>query len=195
MLAKATVYLVRHGQTDNNLLGGAGTFGGDLPLTQLGARQVRGTAQKLAAKQCNASLIVSSPLKRTVQTAEIVAEVLRIPIKTDQRLVEFNAGDWSLRPIKDVVADYAKIPLQQRPSFRPPGGESWLDIAQRMRAVIEDAEGEDVILVSHSSPILFCVGSLLGKQPETWLDGPEFGNGSGLVLRYDQRVWRCQDDI
>ena len=76
---KKDFYLFRHGQTDMNAAGRWQGRGIDLPLNETGREQAR----ELAAALTPAALevVFSSPLKRAVQTAQIVAEILRIPVQ------------------------------------------------------------------------------------------------------------------
>jgi probable phosphoglycerate mutase len=84
--------LARHGQTDWNLeqrwQGHA-----DPPLNVLGREQAAALAASLAAAGLDA--IYTSDLLRARQTAEIVAEVLELPVAVDARVREVDVGEWS----------------------------------------------------------------------------------------------------
>ncbi|MBO4480665.1 MAG: histidine phosphatase family protein [Alphaproteobacteria bacterium] len=81
--------MVRHGQTDWNLEHKIqGTY--DIGLNAAGRAQVALTAEKL--KRFNLGKIVSSDLRRAVQTAEIMGNMLNITVEYDARLREYNFG-------------------------------------------------------------------------------------------------------
>ena len=85
------IYLVRHGQTDwnkNNLMQGQT----DVELNETGESQAIQTAQKL--KDFQFSLIYSSPLKRTIRTANIIKGNSNLDIILDERLKERSFGDF-----------------------------------------------------------------------------------------------------
>lgn len=88
------VYLVRHGQTSNNL---HRIFGGqeDVVLTELGQDQARLAGRRLVEQGLAPDLIISSPLTRARQTAELIATELGYPvekIEVDKRVTEINDG-------------------------------------------------------------------------------------------------------
>ena len=83
--------LVRHGQTDWNVIG---RYQGqsNVPLNQIGLQQAAETAENLAVDSFTA--LYSSDLLRTVQTAKAISVKLNLPIHLDTRLREINQGDW-----------------------------------------------------------------------------------------------------
>src|SRR5690348_7545795 len=89
-----TMYLLRHGATENNLmkppkLQGRGI---DLPLSAEGRRQAECAARALEKQQLAA--VYSSTLLRAKETAEIIARPHPLPVLTDARLVEVDVGRW-----------------------------------------------------------------------------------------------------
>ena len=148
--------LVRHGQTDANasgrLLGRT-----DLGLTELGRRQAEATAAVLRG----AARVVSSPLCRALETAKLIGP----PVEVDERWVEVDYGDYDLLPLGEVPDDiWARWRID--PDFAPPGGESFTELARRVRPACEElrvqAAVEDVVVVSHVSPIKEAVAWALG---------------------------------
>jgi broad specificity phosphatase PhoE len=139
--------LVRHGETAPNverrLLGRA-----DPPLTPRGQEQAR----MVAAGLPRADRVVSSPLRRAVETAGAFG----VDVEVDERWVELDYGDFDGRAPADVPAEtWAR--WRQDPSFAPPGGESLARLADRVRAACEalaPAAGTGVVVVvTHVSPI------------------------------------------
>jgi broad specificity phosphatase PhoE len=130
--------LVRHGQTDWNL---EGRFQGqsDVPLNQTGRNEAHALAEQLISE--NLAAIVSSDLMRSKETAEIIAEVLHLPISLEPRLREINQGEWeglSVEVIKTRYYDVWEKRSVDPANFRPPGGESVAEVAKRVQTAMID---------------------------------------------------------
>jgi probable phosphoglycerate mutase len=158
-----TLYVVRHGRTEANanglLLGRA-----DLSLDAVGRRQ----AEQIAEAVGPVARVVTSPLARCVETARaITAEP-----ETDDRLVELDYGELDLRPLKEVPAElWAR--WRSEPDFRPPGGETLVELSERVSRALGEAaafveraqasgDGTDVVLVTHVSPVKAALAWALG---------------------------------
>ncbi|HET6810728.1 MAG TPA: histidine phosphatase family protein [Acidimicrobiales bacterium] len=172
------IILVRHGQTEANA---AGLLQGrvDLPLTDLGRRQ----AEAAAGVVPPGARIVSSPLRRAVQTAEVLAAASagdpegsdrpEQAISVDDRWVELDYGQYDGRPIGDVpgeVWDRWRTDVD----FAPPGGESLAECGRRVREACQDIaaamrspDAPVVVVVSHVSPIKAAVAWALGVEDTT----------------------------
>jgi broad specificity phosphatase PhoE len=144
--------VVRHGQTGHNagrLLSGRG----EAQLDDEGARQ----AAALGAVLQHAGRIVCSPLARAQATARAISAVTGTPApEVDERWIELDYGDWEGVPLADVPAS-AWAEWRADPHFRPPGGETLAELDARVAAACEDlaadAAHEDVVVVTHVSPI------------------------------------------
>lgn len=152
--------LVRHGQTDANaqrrLQGRV-----DLPLTEVGREQAAALARALPS----VAAVVSSPLAR----ARATAAAFGLPVEVDERWVEADYGVYDGRPIDDVPADdWAR--WRHDVTFAPPGGESTADVGRRVRAACVELEprarDEDIVVVSHVSPIKAAVAWALGVDDD-----------------------------
>ncbi|MDA8265065.1 MAG: histidine phosphatase family protein [Actinomycetota bacterium] len=179
--------LVRHGQSEGNaaglLLGRA-----DSSMTPLGRAQAARLGEALAERAGGsrgpggrplgvggASLpmrLLTSPLTRARLTAETIAEALgpNAPAPEDEeRLVELDYGELEGRRPAELSRD---LWAQWRAdaSWRPPGGESFLDLHRRLdplwESLREEATEGDVIVVSHVSPIKAAVAWVLGASPD-----------------------------
>ncbi|MCR5156863.1 MAG: histidine phosphatase family protein [Butyrivibrio sp.] len=87
------IYITRHGQTDYNksrMMQGRS----DIPLNETGIAQARARRESLGDIRFDA--VYSSPLIRAVQTAEIIGNVKREDIITDERIIEANFGKYEL---------------------------------------------------------------------------------------------------
>ncbi len=154
---RADLLLLRHGRTVANasglLLGRA-----DPPLDPTGEQQ----AAALAAEVCSGRFgpvarIVSSPLARTRATAAAVSARSGLPVEVDERLVELDYGDLDGVSLADVPAE-TWAAWRSDLSFRPPGGETLLELSARVRTVCEELLAPEraagvTVVVSHVSPI------------------------------------------
>ena len=158
--------LLRHGQTTANaqsLLQGRI----DLDLDVVGQQQAALCGQFVRQHFPHAR-IVSSPLLRAQQTALAISQHVEI----DERFIELDYGSW------DGIAMSAIDPAQwagwrSNPHFRPPNGESLVELDERVRPALEELREEamekHIVIVSHVSPIKSAVTWALGTGPEsTW---------------------------
>jgi len=170
--------LVRHGQSEANasglLLGRT-----DSELTDLGRLQAERLGAALAATWLAGSSsdlvplrILTSPLLRAQVTAQIISEALgrNAPApEIEDRLIELDYGDLEgKRPSE--LADGVWASWRADASWRPPGGESFPDLHERVdplwASLAPEAAAGDVIAVSHVSPIKAAVAWALGAGPE-----------------------------
>jgi probable phosphomutase (TIGR03848 family) len=166
----STLLLLRHGLTALTGPVLAGRTPG-LHLDDRGRAQAAATAARIAALPLTA--VVSSPLERCVDTAQVVREAQqaagRDPAwEIDERLIECGYGDWTGRPIKDLAKDPMWKIVQTQPSAaRFPGGETLLEVSARAVAAVRDWDarlGPDAIWVacSHGDVIKAVLADALG---------------------------------
>nr|MDQ3756511.1 histidine phosphatase family protein [Actinomycetota bacterium] len=133
----------------------------DAPLSEVGRRQ----AASLAAVVPRAARVISSPLLRARETAEVFG----LPVEIDERWVEMDYGEYDGRPLADVPAELWDR-WRSDSSHRPPGGESITAVGERVREacaeLVADAAERDVVVVSHVSPIKAAVAWALGVGDE-----------------------------
>jgi broad specificity phosphatase PhoE len=165
------IVLVRHGRTDHNA---AGLLLGrlDPPLDELGERQAAAVVPALA--DLREPRVVTSPLARARATAAALHEGLGAPVTIDERWTELDYGEWDGRPLADVPPTTWRS-WRSDTGFRPPGGETLAELGLRVRAAMAElaagaeAEGRDIVVVSHVSPIKAAVAWALGAGDElTW---------------------------
>ena len=153
--------LVRHGRTDLNA---RGLLQGriDQPLDEVGCVQ----AAELAKVLGRPDRVVSSPLLRARETAAAFG----CPIEIDERWIELDYGELDGHPVSSVGA---AVWAQWRSdlTFTPAGGESIHVMVQRVVEACDDLVGDaahqDIVVVSHVSPIKAAVTWALGVSPET----------------------------
>ncbi len=169
------MWLVRHGESTGNVAREVAESGGaelidlaerdaDVPLSDHGRRQAaalgRWFAELPAAERPTHAL--SSPYRRAHDTAvEALAGLPSVPLRVDERLRDRELGILDLLTTAGVMARYPDEAARRRRLgklyHRPPGGESWADVALRLRAVLAeltvDRPGGRVVLFTHEAPI------------------------------------------
>lgn len=168
------LYLIRHGATE---LSAEDRFSGgtDVDLSDEGRRQAGRLGERLADDDIAA--FYCSPMRRTVETASIVAAPYGYtPIQQDG-LREIHHGHWETLSRSEVEASYPEeyAAWQEDPfSFAPQGGESGLSVMARalpvIRQIVVDHTGETIAVVSHKATIRLIISSLLGFDARGYRD-------------------------
>lgn len=142
-------WLVRHGPTHAKAMIGWTDLVADLSDVE--------TLARLSAYLPAAAPVISSDLSRAVATADTLCGRPRLPHDPDLREIHF--GQWEQRGFAEVeTEDPALIrAFWETPGdVRPPGGESWNDLASRTWSALDRLQGQapDLIVVAHFGPIL-----------------------------------------
>jgi len=162
------IIVVRHGQTAWNE-GEGERFRGraEVELDDKGIKQAGATAARLA--QWEAAAIYSSPLKRALSTANILAEPLKLQVQPTEGLIDIDYGRWQGLSLKEAAEDDSKLYklwLKSPHLVTFPQGESLEQVKKRVVSAVESLvpqhPGQSIVLVSHKvvCKVLFC--SLLG---------------------------------
>jgi len=162
-------HLLRHGQTEHTP---ERRFSGrnDLPLSRTGRAEAEAAGERV--KALGIEVVVASPLRRTRETAELVAAALDLPVTFDEDLVELDFGD-----LEGLTLDEARTrhPLAARRflgdvTVAAPKGESIADVSTRVararRRILSRHEGRTVLVVSHVTPIKLLLAAGLGAGDE-----------------------------
>ncbi|MBV9027198.1 MAG: histidine phosphatase family protein [Candidatus Eremiobacteraeota bacterium] len=138
------IVLCRHGATENNALGQFLSFS-DPPLSRAGRMQCERLRADLPSPFVRCYV---SPMRRCLQTREIVAP--DVPFTIENALREVSFGEWEGKTmhwleshVPEQVADRRRDPV----TFRPPGGESFQDVARRLKPVIDALRSQTPTLV------------------------------------------------
>lgn len=168
-----TFVLLRHGETPltpQKRFSGSG--GSDPSLSATGRRQAERAAAALAARG-TVQAVVSSPLVRCRETADIVAARLGLPVAVDEGLRETDFGAWEGLTFGEVRERYPEDldAWLASPGARPTGGgESFEAVTERVAAardrLADTYAGRTVLLVSHVTPVKTLVRLALGAPPE-----------------------------
>lgn len=173
LLGDRRLFLVRHGETQQHrekiLLGQK-----DIPLSGKGMEQARLAGQELQKQQIHTEHIYASDLTRTVQTAEIIADILDSRIIKVPSLREMSLGEWDGCYISEIKEKYPE-------EFRKRGenlltykygnnSENFYDLQYRVlkgfQTILESDEQEDIIIVAHAGVIKVIVSNLYHTELE-----------------------------
>ena len=166
--------LLRHAQTE---LSAARRYSGrgDIPLTELGERQAQALAARLGRQQPpladGVAAVVSSPLKRSIRTAELVAAALAAPMVVHDGLTEVDFGAWEGLTFAEAAASHPDLHSRWlvNSSVTAPGGESFEAVHRRVRRARDDLiatyGGAAIIVVSHVTPIKTLLRMALDTGP------------------------------
>ncbi|QBS43754.1 histidine phosphatase family protein [Nocardia sp. CS682] len=203
------LYAVRHGQSTANVaLAADELIESDdmtIELTELGQRQAAALGRWLASLDPDQlpDLVLCSPYLRAVQTWQLAEQELLAANRTlpchriDQRLHDRSRGRLKHLPpaavrerFPDEPAKEARDPL----GYRPPGGESFKDVAERLRGVVSDLRSEHrhrrVLIVAHDAVVLFLRQILENLTDTAVLALAEEGlAGNGSITS-----WQCAAD-
>ncbi len=181
--------LVRHGESAGNVARDRAEAAGhplielsgrdvDVELSPLGERQARALGRWIASlhEQEQPTVLLTSPYRRAVQTAELVAAQLPRPpavFVVDERLREKEFGSFNRLTKAGIVARFPhEAALRTEIGkfyYRPPGGESWCDVLLRLRSVLDDVQlrhrRERVLVIAHQV-IVLCFRYLLEQMTE-----------------------------
>jgi isoleucyl-tRNA synthetase len=169
--AKNTYSIVRHGESENNVLGLMNPDPSNpYHLTEKGKQQVRDTAEKLKKTE-KIDLIFSSPFPRTQETAAILADGIgykTADILIDSRLSEWNMGAWNNRAVEDFSKEFPHS--LARFEKVPEGGESYASVKKRVGDFIYELEsryeGKNILIVTHEAPAFLMVAVSRGLNRE-----------------------------
>ncbi len=184
--------LLRHGQTEYNATSRMqGQL--DTDLSDLGRAQAVAAAEVLAKRQ--PLVIVSSDLRRALDTATTLGDQAGMPVSVDERLRETHLGDWQglTHQEVDAVAPGARLAWREDARWAPHNGESRVDVANRsLPVVIEqlrnlpewgvDEVDRPVVLVAHGGLIAALTAALLDLPVDNWPVLGGMGNASWVQL-------------
>jgi broad specificity phosphatase PhoE len=192
----ALFYLVRHGETAWNA---EGRLCGrtDIELNDAGRRQAERLGERLRALPPSA--IYTSPLRRTVETAAIIARGTGVPPVIDARLVELNYGEWEGRTFADVKSQDAGLygRWDRDPArVAPPEGESGLEAIARVAPFLDEVrarhagEHEHVIVVTHKTICRLALCHALGLDPAEYRRRLSMENAALNIIAPEKDGWR-----
>ncbi len=165
------IWLVRHGQTEFNLIGRLSGWS-DILLTDLGREQARALRPLLEGREYHG--VWSSDLPRAIETARLAWG----EPTPDWRLREIDFGDFEGVPFVDMPQDAQKALLDYE-GFRAPGGESLDDLENRVEAFLNALPKGRHLIFTHGGVVR---GMLCGSGPQRYA-----ANGSVAVMDWTHR--------
>jgi ribonuclease H / adenosylcobalamin/alpha-ribazole phosphatase len=190
-----TLVLVRHGSTDDTDRGKArGGAAEGPPLNANGRQQVAHLTRALADQAgadhgyelpvgrppwvevlgSRPAAVVTSPLRRARQTADMMAAPLHLTPVVDDAWREIGLGVWDGLSYGEIAARWPEEfrAWCESPEVAPPGGESLTGLAARVEAgrrrLVEEHRGCTVLVVSHTAPIRSVIAGALGAGPDAY---------------------------
>jgi probable phosphoglycerate mutase len=180
--------LVRHGRSELNAQGRPQGWL-DSPLDEVGRRQARAAARRL--QQEGPEILYTSTLRRASETAEIMAQVLGVPLVADERLKERNLGAIAGLTNKEIEERFPEWVRRWReaPGRVPPPGAEGLELLwRRVEDVFEEIRSRHptgtVGVVSHGGVLGVYLTHVAGAErgsPSSF----SLGNGSLSVVEFD----------
>lgn len=181
------MHLIRHGLTRANLEGIYAGSGTDLPLCEEGVAQLRALKKDFAYPEV--SVVVTSPLLRCRQTADILFPGIQ-QIGVDD-LREINFGAFEGKSAAQLQGDAAFHDwLDPKKQATPPGGESGRDFAARASAALQHlcefllkGETKEIAVITHGGLIMTALAmhAVPEREPQLWACDP----GCGFTVRTD----------
>jgi broad specificity phosphatase PhoE len=186
-----TIHLVRHGEVENP----KGVIYGRLPgfhLSERGRRQAEAAGERLSDRDIG--VIWASPMERAQETAEAINKYHGLEMVTDERINESSTTVEGVgRTVKALLTD-PRHWWHFRNPWKPTWGESFVEIKARMldaiREATDQADGREIAIVSHQTPVLVARLALAKRRVPPWLAFTPCGTGSITTIVVENGVVR-----
>lgn len=159
-------FTMRHGEADSNILNilSSSPEKTEINLTNKGKLQTQKAAKLLKKEKLD--LVISSPLKRTTETAKIIAEYCGIEYSTDERLREYDFGSMNGKPVEEFESFIGG--QEGKFANAPEGAENAIQVRKRMIELVNELEkkykGKRILLISHGDPLWLLLGTMKGIE-------------------------------
>lgn len=188
MISMGQLILIRHGETDKNLNKSLHAVNDAQALNLTGREQIEATVGRL--RELSPSKIYSSTEKRAVESAQILAQRLGIPLEQIEGIQERNFGLFIGKSWDEVKKILFPMTLKERYEYVPPCGESWKAFETRLIAaikrIVEDNKDKTVAVVTHGGAIKALMPFLLkAPKEESYKHVP--GNASLTIFDFDDK--------
>jgi 2,3-bisphosphoglycerate-dependent phosphoglycerate mutase len=189
------VIFMRHGQAESNvgrILAGRHM---ESHLTEQGREQVVDSAKQLM-KNIAIEKVYVSPVIRTVETAQIVCQILGTDYVIDERLYETEMGQLGGMNYEEVTTKYGDILTRFYSDYDAVlekfGVETFDSVKRRIKNLLDDLlqkhEDSNVLIVTHLDPIKAALATLLDLSPQT-LHRWNIRNASLTILKHESKIY------
>jgi len=184
------IYLIRHGETNFNKSDKDWGQNKEEELNDRGIRQTNKLTERLKAIKFDK--LISSDLKRALQTSEILSKAINLEIIQDNRLQEYDPGE--VDPSSDKWIEKYKRMLESGISkydIRPFGGENIWDLIKRVKSFIDDLEKENgvIAIVTHSGVNVAFINLSQGKEKNEFINIKQ-DNTCINILEFYEEKWK-----
>lgn len=188
-MASVTLYLVRHGESQSNVLNVLSSYPEiqgqtERHLTTRGERQAKEAGEKL--KDEGIDVIIASPLTRTLETAQAISDIVGVPVFQDIRLRETDFGAYNTESANLFFQKYTK-PEERIETDGSDGVESSLGLRERVESLLSDIArefaGQKVALVSHADTLEQIHGKVTGES--IYESAVGWSPETGVVIKLD----------
>lgn len=172
------IYIVRHGQTEEN---NQKILQGHMPgrLTEQGREQVRSTAEELSTLNVNFKCIISSDLKRAMDSADIISERLNLPVIPMEMLRERDWGEYTGLTVTEGKEKYYHDGHWDFPG-KAESDEGIFERAKKtLETLAEQYPDDNIIIVTHGQ---FARNLLAVDKNCSYHDIPSFVNAEVRIL-------------
>ncbi|HUI27081.1 MAG TPA: histidine phosphatase family protein [Candidatus Kryptonia bacterium] len=180
--------LVRHGESEGNR-DRRFTRTTEVPLTDRGRAQARAAAALIRARFAPAR-VIASPFARARETGEIIAAALVLPLDIEPAVREQHLGRLMGEPYDSVLHDPTFDPAR-RWEWRPPGGESLVELQTRVAPALDRIAqahaGREVVVVAHAGVIMAACAYVLG----TWESVRSVPNAGVVLVEHHNGAYRA----
>jgi probable phosphoglycerate mutase len=183
----ARLILIRHGESEGNR-DRVFTLTPAVPLTDRGREQVRAAGRWIAGRYAP-QRIVASPFVRARQTAEELATILGLAVEIEDDLRERSYGELAGQPYS-ILQDRTDFDPSRYWVWRPPGGETLVEVARRAGAVLDRLASatpeDDIVVVSHGATMMGLWWHVTGA----WREGRVARNAGIVVAEHRAGRWQ-----
>lgn len=189
---KTRLIIVRHAEAEGNF---KRLFHGwyNSEITEKGHLQAKKVAERLAEMPID--ILYSSSLTRTLQTAQYIADIKKLPIIRTDKLKEINGGDWENKNFDDLPKLYPKeqFTWENEPHIHQmPNGESMVEFYERIlkevKSIVNQNLGKNICIVTHGTAIRALLCRFYGKSIEHMINIHWHDNTSVTVADYNDEA-------
>jgi probable phosphoglycerate mutase len=186
---------MRHGQAESNvnrILAGRHM---ETHLTEYGRQQVVDSAKQLI-KNIAIEKVYTSPVIRTVETAQIVCQILGTEYAIDERLYETEMGRLVGMNYEEITTKHGDVLTRFYSDYDPVldsfGVEAFASVKHRIMSLLDDLlykhEDSNVLMVTHLDPIKAALATLLDLNPAA-LHRWNIRNASLTILKHESKIY------